>query len=248
MDRKTRYIAAAVIAIVVVGVGSIAFFSYSSDFHAENRSVPDTNYSMWIYADNCNVSISFRDDEALFYAFDVHLASPDFASNAYTIETKSVTHQVIFRGTSLVESIDLVLGTGIGYDIVVSGENLVTNMTYSNSAVVNGVSVLISQSGSLEFTLDESIAATGNLELETGGSTTTTPDLMILNIDLPSGTNGVLNVNDGSGVSIRDNTGWVRRVPPFDRIEYSTDASNPSPLVSIFSMQDVDSVIAWLAD
>jgi len=252
MNKRNKFILAIVIAISVVGVLFTVVIPIGSDFHVESRAVKDDKFIIWVTnVEDCNVSISFVDDANLFYAFDVHLSSVAFGFSAFSVEENS--YQVMFSGSNQVESVDVTLGSGMLYDIVVaqvwgSDIGLNTTITYSNGAQIDGVEVTIAHRGFLKFAIDEEVDATGDLDIRIGDSVTTTPSLVHLDIDLPTGMNGVVDFNDGSSLSILENTGWFLRQPPFDRIEYSTSASEPSPLLNLYAMQDIPHIVAWLSN
>ncbi len=249
MNVKTRNMTIIVIAIIIVGILFISVTQIGTDFNVENRSVNDEEYYIWIRdVADCNVSVSFVEDANLFYAFNVGLSSSAFGSSSYSVEIKPISHQVIFRGSDLVDSVHLTLGSSMHYSLVVVGQNLNTTIAFSNGALIDGMDVGIYHTGFLHFNIDEDVIATGDLDVTIGASTTDTPSLIYLDIDLPTGMNGVMNFKADSSVSIRENIGWYLRQPPFDRIEYSTSASEPSPLLSIYAMQKVASVQAWLSN
>ena len=170
MNKKTT-----IVSVIVIAIAIVVFLIVSqvgTSLHIENRNVPDEKYAIWIIdVDDCNVSVSFTNDTNLFYAFDVKLSSVAFIPNSYSIETLS--GRVIFSGSSSVVSVDLTLGTGINYDIIVRGGNLTTTITYSNGALINNNEVTVLQCGSFTFNLDEDVIATGNLDITIRDSYTT---------------------------------------------------------------------------
>jgi hypothetical protein len=252
MDRRAKIILACVIAISIVGVLFVFVIPIGTDFHVEDRTAQnEQQYIIISEIENCNVSISFIDDASLFYAFDVHLSSAAIGSSAFSI--KHETQTVTFTGSDLIESLDLTLGTGIFYNLYVSQvwhseKGVNTTISFSNGALIDEVEVGIYHKGTLVFSIDEDVLATGDLNLDIGDSVYNTPSLVRLDINLPTGMNGVMDFNTGSSVSIVQNAGWFLRQPPYDRIKYSTQTSETSPLLNIYAMQTVTSVVAWLSN
>ncbi|MFX1560725.1 MAG: hypothetical protein ACFFBL_09070 [Promethearchaeota archaeon] len=146
MDR--RLAAAGLIVIIVFSICAyfIIFptrtnFTYQKDCTADYE-----DYVVGIYnIRDCEVSVSFTNDTTVLYSMNVEMYGPTSGTIFYLHEDSYRTLLNYYESSSLNEwsrdevrakKLDLVLGTGKAYNIVVWGTNLTTTVTYTNGALI----------------------------------------------------------------------------------------------------------------
>ncbi|MHA1927760.1 MAG: hypothetical protein ACTSV2_04165 [Candidatus Thorarchaeota archaeon] len=252
MNRKT---VAVVLSLIVVGAGiTLILFPQSSDsFHFE-ANVPEGEvyrFSIWMEdLLDCTLNVSFIDDPELLYRMDVELYEPHSASSAFdlTISDYGDTYrifQVSFEGKIRIKTLQLVLGSGVPYEILVTGLDVNATIVYGNNAVGSDASLFYSATGSivnLIFTEDMVFSETG-MEIKCGVDSR--PDYIYLYVELPDGVNGVAGFREP--LSLHSSTGWAYHSQFMDTVNYRTDPLNPEPLLEL-GIQAVNRVHAWLSD
>lgn len=261
-----RKIAGAV-AVLIVASGFLFVYNYglpATSFHFEleyPQHVSRTSVFLSLTSlDDCLVNISFVDDPDLVYRMDIKLSEPAFASDAFV---HTVSHNwergggqmmisfagSIIRATMtkiLVDEVQLVLGSATPYDLVVRGSNVTSTITFGNNMIGSDSSLNYQATGpslTLIFTEDMVFFNSG-MEVS---MLYDLPDYVNLLVDLPHGVNGSLlttSILDREFVS-----GWTYRSVSFppDVTKYSTDPSDPEPLLSLY-INAVYRVRAWLMD
>lgn len=205
MDTK-KVVGAVVILVAVVGlvVVFMGLPATQTSFHYERQYPADETRKVYLEIDtiDTNITITFVDDPRLMYSVDVVQYEPGDHHNARYQELETVIDFSIER-PSRAKSIDVVLGTGTYYDIILSGTNFNVSVVYDNGALLEGQECIVSGTGSLYFELTEDVDFS-DMGLEVSVSTHVDVDLVV---DLPTGLNGRL---DTRGATLGTNTasGW----------------------------------------
>ncbi len=169
MSTMNRKIAAAVLALIIVGAGTALLLLPPTlyTFHIES-AYPEGNlspvYLLLTSIQDCTLNVSFVDDPALLFSIDVELYGSYPAASAFELtvndyRVQSGWVQVGFGGLLSIKSLQVVLGSGVPYKIVIpsSCTNVNATFTYGNGAVGSDASLDYSATGSfvaLSFTED----------------------------------------------------------------------------------------------
>ncbi|MFW9837908.1 MAG: hypothetical protein ACFFE7_10330 [Candidatus Thorarchaeota archaeon] len=247
-----RRVAAVVLALLIVGAGTAIFLlPRSSDTFKFDRELPEGEYDhitiQLRYIRDCTLNVSFVDDPDLMYTISIQLYEPSTASAAFDIEiidyVQSFWTQI--DGKVPMKSIQLVLGTGLPYELGVTGSNVNATIIYANNAIGSESSLVYSPSDSilnLTLTQDMVFSQTG---MEVSVGSIEEPDTVYLYTDLPAGVNGRA-IFQGP-LTIHSITGWEYRSEILDAVLYSTDPLDTEPLLAI-GIRVVDRIHAWLID
>ncbi len=228
---NSKVIAGVVAVVVIIGVAGVLLFlgpSPSTVFHIEEQLPDDLTDVSLFFGDleDTNLTISFVDDESLFYSMDIALYEPNSAGNAF--ETRWVASTTFsFSALTRIQSLNVTVGTGITYSFGVWGENLDSSIAYDNGALV-GHGVTYGASGTMLFTLTENVTMASNFDFNVGGVSPSLPlSALYLDIDLQDGVEGELDLGGPSDlvpISFVARVGWTW--DGFD--SYDTAAGNPS--------------------
>jgi hypothetical protein len=246
MARKLMAGGTIIALVIAVVSGILVFEPFSTHYEA---SVHKNNTRAFFHIDepeDGNISIGFVDDPTLLYSidFEQHPFGPrPYMSYFGNRDWPTVVVGVICNGP--VNSIDIILGTGVSYDIVVRGSNLSTIITYDNGALVGGNYYNHYASGTLLFNFTENVNVTAdNMEVDfksISGNLETDPLHIAFVIDLPDGMDGSIKLGRANYFNIVDSTGWWHR--GFDI--YSTAVTIESPAL-VIDGDHTSSVLAWL--
>ncbi len=252
MEKRTKK-AAIVIVLVLGGLGvSITYIgpllTYGVSHHLEER-VPD---QLDVFAfglsglEDTNLTITYRNDSSLLYEVDFTLYEPATFDQAMTINPV-LEHWLFLEAKMRIQSMTVVLGTGLPYTLGVWGETaLNTTMIFDNGAILDEID---------EFGDDIYYSATGILRLAITENVTVKewarfhfdypicPEIVLLDIDLPEGVEGYLELGT-TPVSFSVLDGWYFRGSG----RYST-ISEPYVLPSVtINVHNSDYVYASLRD
>lgn len=249
-----RKLAGAGVAILIVV--SMLFFYYNGfpadSFHLEKRDSQSPPSSVWINLNelhDCVLNVSFLDDPALLYAFDIELSDTVFASEAFTFTVEDWGYpKITFQGAIIqttahpvyVDKVSLVLGSACPYFIGVSGENVTSTFHFGNNMTGSGTYVNYWAEGpylAMTFTENMKFSNTG-LEVHIEDIS-----MVYIDIDLVDGVNGLV-ASDGPQF-IHYNNGWVSDSDYWWN-RWCTDPSNPEPLLSV-GASDCDEMHLWLS-
>jgi len=236
MNRKA---VAVVLVLIILGTGSflILFPRSSNSYHFEEQ-IPEGDvyrYSIWLKdIRDCTLNVSFIDDPDLLYNLDIGLYESHPEDSAFDLSITDYggtyrIYQVSFEGKVRIRTIQLILGSGVPYEIVVSGSDVNSTFVYSNNAVGSDASLYYSATGSnvnLIFTENMSFNESG-MEITVGSDAQT--DYVNLYVDLPDGIYGGATFREP--LYLQSNTGWAFRSQFIDSVTYSTDPLNPEPLL-----------------
>lgn len=210
MEQKMKVLVALVLVAVMVGAILLVWNSSATSFHYE-RSYPsgETKYVRLALDDleDTNVTVTFTDDPALMYSIDVTLYS---AGITFTFEYEErndyLTVDLVAIGR--IESIDVVLGIGTSYRILVrNGANINATIAFGNDAVLGGREFIYTCTGSFHFSFDESVNFTDGGLVATVGMPGLAPDSLYLDIDLPDSMPGEIDFSTYP-VVFTSLTGW----------------------------------------
>jgi hypothetical protein len=249
MNRRA---VAVVLALIIVGAGTILFLSprSSTSFHFEDVYPEGDRYPVYLWLtdiQDCALNLSFVDNSDLLYQIDVELYDSQPAPSAFdlTIEdfrVQSSWIEVSFHALLSFKSLQITLGSGVPYMIVVTGSDVNATFVYDNNAIGSGASIDYSITGSfvsLSLTEDMVFSTTG---MEVSISE---PDYAYLSLDLPDGVNGLATFREP--LSIHSNNGWSYRSTFIDRVSYATDPWDSQPLIEV-GISSLYRVHAWLSD
>jgi hypothetical protein len=254
MNRKTI---ATVLILIVVGGGAVFLFVpwSSNSFHLEGTHPDGAKRSAYLWLtdlQDCALNVSFVDDLDLLYSIDVELYEPSPAPSAFELtvndyRTQSGVMDIRFEGILSIKSLQVTLGSGVPYTIVVSSSssNVNATITYENNVIGSGASLNYKATGSYVnlFITEEMVFSNTGMEIIIGG--TGRPDLIYLHTDLPDGVNGLATFKEP--LYIQSNTGWAFRSQFLDEVTYSTDPLNNEPLLGM-GIRAEYGVYAWLSD
>ncbi len=249
MNRKQ---AAAVLILLLVGTSTLfVLFPPSSDsFHFESE-VPEDVYSrylLWISGlEDCILNISFTDDPILYYSLDVELYNPYPASSAFelTVTEGESMYWVKFEGMVETKALNIVLGSGVPYELLVIGTNVTASIIYEDNAIGSSAELEYSATGpSLNLVLTEDMTFS-EIGMEVLVGRTAQPDYVYLYTNLPDGVNGLAGFREP--LYLQESTGWAFRSRFIDSVSYSTDPLIPEPLLKI-SVIAKYGIYAWLSD
>jgi len=215
MDRR-RSVAVAVVLIVSISVFIVFIglpltqtsFHYARQYpSSETRRVMvhlyDLDYT------STNVTVSFLDDPTLLYSIDVIQYYPGLYHLVYFYDGAPWDQTLLFvgicgNGNEQVASVAITLGTGTYYALELDGR-LNVSVNYDNGAWLRGQEVVVSCGGGrFEFTLGEDVNFTDSgLDVQTGLGTD-----LFLDIDLPDGMNGKLELPPAVDFAYSEMVGW----------------------------------------
>ncbi|MGY5852297.1 MAG: hypothetical protein RTU92_01880 [Candidatus Thorarchaeota archaeon] len=229
---NAKVVAGAVIVVVIVGVAGILLFmnpAPMTDFHIEEQLPDDLTQVSLFFGDleDTNLTITFVDDESLFYSMDIALYESTTADNAFDAYwIASTTYR--FDALTRIRSLNVTLGTGIPYSFGVWGVNLDSSIVYDNGALV-GSDVTYEASGEFLFTLKEDVVMDSDLDISTRGiSSSSFLSALYLDIDLQTGTGGELQIGT-IPISFVERVGWTW--DGFD--SYDTTAGSPTVDITV---------------
>jgi hypothetical protein len=210
MDTK-KVVGAVVILVAVIGVlvVFVGLPTTQTEFHYE-RQYP-ANETKYGYIDldimrDTNVTITFVDDPTLMYSADVTQYTPGDHHYVYYQEWENRLQFAVSASegaTHRIQSIDIVLGTGIYYEIYIAGTADVS-VVYDNGAVLGGQEFIMNAAGDLYFEFNEDVSFTD------AGMTLSTPTQtnVTLVVDLPDGLNGRFEVGISRTLGSHTFSGW----------------------------------------
>ncbi|MHA1903958.1 MAG: hypothetical protein ACXADL_06530 [Candidatus Thorarchaeota archaeon] len=243
MERK--YLAIGVVAVLTVAsVGVILVLDpFGTHYEAKVQEQYERGTIHVKDMSNGNVSVSFVDDPTLFYSIDFVQASSGPRPYIYTnsLHTDDPNIQLVCDGD--VDSLDIVLGNGIGYGITIHGTDINTTVTYNNNAVIGAYQqpnyFSYGASGTLEFIFTEDVNYT-SWGLDVHLDRINRELYVSLDIDLPDGLGGSLALLNVGTFNIVDREGWWHRGNDL----YSTAVAVEDPALEIWGRATV--VLAWL--
>ncbi len=220
MTRKTKR-TALIIIVVLGGSGlfvtyGIPLLSYGISHHLEAQlpsNLESVELQFGQFKDT-NLTVSFVDDESLFYRIDFTLYEPATLGDAISLEYFDDWYW--FQTVKRMRTMTIVLGTGIPYSIFIGGDTpLNSTFIFDNGAnftEVNnkGSDIDYYAAGILRLDITENIVVGTHMDIHTGATPSRTPDTVLLDIDLPTGIHGVLRVGTGP-ISFSVLDGWYFR-------------------------------------
>ncbi len=237
METK-KVVGVAVILVAVVGVlvVFVGLPASSTQFHYERAYPADETRKVNILLDvrNTNVSVTFVDDPNLMYSVDVVQYSTGDHHHSYYQEWGDPHFSLDYHIDSLtdegIKEVNVVLGTGTYYVIYIEGANNNASVVFDNGAVLAGQEILMSAAqGDFYFELTEDVSFT-DAGLLVNSATGVN---LVLDVDLPTGLNGRLEVQDGISFSPTSMVGWSLVSSGLGQPSVYTTSSTVEPLVNI---------------
>jgi len=249
MSAMNRRAIAVVLALIIAGAGTILFLlpRSSSSFHLEAEYTGagvDPIYLWLTDIQDCNLTISFVDEPSLLYSIDVELYEAAPSSSAFVL-TVEEWFDIRFEASMSMKRLQVVLGSGVPYKIVVSGSDVNATFVYDNDVIGSGASLNYGATGSfisLTFTENMTFTDTG---MEVSVGLPEEADIAYLHIDLPDGVNGAASFREP--IYLHSNSGWVSSTGFPGIVTYRTDPLDTEPLLEI-GIRAVHGVHAWLSD
>ena len=229
---NTKAVAGVVIAVVVIGVTGVLVFLNPAPvtlFHIEDQLPEDLTLVSLFFVDveDTNLSISFVDDDTLFYSMDIALYEPTTAQNAFRTRWWAVSAVFRFDALTRIRSLNVTLGTGVQYSFGVWGDNLNSLISYDNGAQV-GDDIRYEASGEFLLRLTEDVTMNTNVSIHARGTGLSSMlHALYLDINLKTGVGGVLHIGS-IPISFVDRVGWIW--DGFD--SYDTAPGNPTVRIS----------------
>jgi hypothetical protein len=255
MERKQIAIVLAVVIIVAGAAYFLVLDPTSSTFHfEENYPSTDRLFFLLFLSDleDTTIVIKFANDSTLWYSMDILLYEPARASTAFEMSRTDSTYLGLgLAGIARIQSINVTLGNAVSLSIAVEGENLTTSLTYDNGAKLGSSQTDLSYraSGILDVTFTEDVTFSelgAEMRIAPEGSPYRVTDVVYMSIDLPEGLNGDIRLNGDTNRHTYQLDGWsFTGVLPLSP-RYSTDPTNPSPLLDIYI--HAGTAHLWLSD
>jgi hypothetical protein len=198
-----KAIAAVVVLVVGVGLFGVVLLlqsqpQYETSYHFEANYPSGADSIVSLRVDHlldCNVTVDFEDNSLLWYSIDVVLYEPGPSITVEETGDNDISINQDVTSPVRVKSLDITLGTGYPYRIVLGGStedessNINAVVEIDNGAVLGGESVGFSMGGDLHLSLGEDV------DISQGGyfvGASSDVDDVHLMIDLPVGLNGRL--------------------------------------------------------
>lgn len=176
-------------------------------FHIEKQDLYESSYFTLRLSglEDTNLTISFVDDNSLFYSIDAAPYQSTSAGNAFIMSGVGglLLH---FEALVRMRSINVTLSTGFYCSFEVLGSNLNSSIVYDNGALVDG-SVIYQATGNLSFVVTENVTLRNHLVFSGPVNVSAPLSTLYLDIDLPDGIGGFLR--PGGPITFLENEGWI---------------------------------------
>ncbi len=253
MKERTKKVAI-IIVLVLGGLGmSITYvgplLTYGLSHHLEER-VPEQLGAFAIGLSglqDTNLTITYRNDSSLLYELDFTLYEPATFTQAMTVDHFS-EHWLFLEAEQRIQSMSLVLGTGIPYTLDVWGDTpLNTTIVFDNGAIFNdigglGDKISYHATGVLRLAITENVFINHWVSFNLDGGHIT-PEFVLLDIDLPEGVEGYLDLGT-TPASFSTLDGWYFRGSG----QYSTTTEFEAFPSVRFNLRNSEYVYASLRD
>ncbi|MHA2603505.1 MAG: hypothetical protein AM324_015400 [Candidatus Thorarchaeota archaeon SMTZ1-83] len=145
---KRQLVAVGIVLLVIGSVGVYLFlFPMGTSFHYEKAGTADNaEYRVGVRnIRDCEINVSFVDDSDLLYSLDIEMYGFSSSTAFYIYEDDTSVLLNYYTGPAQTEwtgdetrikSLDIVLGIGKAYNIILAGINLTASITYSNGALI----------------------------------------------------------------------------------------------------------------
>lgn len=201
LDRRKAigFLAAIVIIIGILGLVNI-INSIPETYYYEARlpenNTRDTRFTI-AGVNDANITISFIDEPGLWYRMELTHYTSGKRHSVENVTTPSfLPLRVQVTSVTPLKTINIVLGTDAVHSLYISGSNLNTIVTLDNGAKISGSRCRFYGTGIFRFIITENINyTTEGMDVEVGDFflNEESPELVILDIDLPAGMNGHLS-------------------------------------------------------
>ncbi len=160
---------------------------------------------------------------------DVALFEPAVQSESLVLSTETASSTFhAFQGVSRIRTLNVTLGTGVTYSLVIAGTNLTSSIRYDNKATIGQIgddNLDYRASGTVLVTLTEHVSMTSNLDIGIEGPSMTA----FLDINLQDGVEGELFIGS-TLISFLDRVGWT-----WDGVNsFNTVSGSPDVIISVY--------------
>lgn len=229
-----------VVLSIIIGMGIVVFLAINPIItHAYySKSIPDSDSAFRAVAfrfeemEDTNLTISYVDDPTLWYSMNITLYEASMASAAFSFEDKTGIDVVDYTSTlqafTRIKSVNVVFGSGWFYKIYISGTNLNVSIRYDNNAKLGNRDEFLFGIFSVECTGNVYFTFTKNVNYALGdmgaliGGPNNIPENVYLDVDLPVGLDGGLDIYNYTLYDILVNEGWQFQEFDSDSDYYST--------------------------
>jgi len=240
METK-KAVGAVVILVAVVGVlvVFVGLPAIQTQFHYEQAYPAGETTRVMIDLDlrNTEVSVVFVDDPSLMFSVDfIQYSSGAFNHIAQFRYWEHNDYYAFFLDPNpdigddaVFKEVHVTLGTATNYTIYIHGANCNGSIVFDNGAIIAGQEILMSSlGGNYLFKLTEDVSFSG-----AGLIVNTVHTELTLDINLPTGLNGQLEVYYGVSTTFTTMTGWSQVSGGINQPSVFATASSAQPLVDI---------------
>ncbi|MFW9805306.1 MAG: hypothetical protein ACFFFK_01095 [Candidatus Thorarchaeota archaeon] len=201
LDRRKAIGFLATIVIIIGVLGLVNIISSIPETYYYEASLPknntrDTRFTI-TGVNNANISISFVDEPGLWYRIEMTHYTSGKRHSVENVTTPSfLPLRVQVTSVTPVKTLNIILGTDAIHSLYISGSNLNTIVVMDNGAKISGSRCRFYGTGIFQFVMTENINyTTKGMDVEVGDFFLSgeSPELVILDIDLPVGMNGHLS-------------------------------------------------------
>jgi hypothetical protein len=204
IDKKkvAGFFVAVVFIIGVVGIVNI-IDTTPTTYHYEawlpESNARDTRFTV-VGINDANITVSFDDEPGLWYRIDItHYTSVKHHAVEDISEPSFLPLRVHLTSVTPIKRINIVLGVDVAHSIYISGENLNTIVTMDNGAKISGSKCKFVGTGFFQFFMTENVNfSSEGMDVEVGDFFLNlgAPELVVIDVDLPSGLNGRLSTHN----------------------------------------------------
>lgn len=246
MAKKQKMIVLFVAVVIIIGIGGLV--------NLINNSPTTYHYEAWLPTsnarntrftiagiDDANITITFVNDPGLWYRIGVtHYTSAKHHAVEKVTNPSFLPPRVHLTSVTPVKTINVVLGTDVAHGVYISGENLNIIIIVDNGAKISDSRCRFYGTGIFQFKMTENVNfTTKGMSLKIGDRVLrpVSPELVVLDIDLPNGLNGRMSAPNATVF----NNQWPFK---YDNVWGTPSIDNPLLDIEIFySMR----VLAYLS-
>jgi len=155
--------------------------------------------------EDANITVSYVDRPGFWYSIDVtHYTSGKRHSVDHITNPLFLPLRVHITSVTRVRNINIVLGTDATHNLYISGVNLNTIVILDNGAKISGSRLRFYGTGIFQFSMTENVNyTTEGMSVKIGDlfSNRESPELVVLDIDLPTGLNGHLSTPNATFIN-----------------------------------------------
>jgi len=185
--------------VIIIGIGGVVHLTNTSPtvyHYVEYLPKSDQRNTRFTVAgiEDANITISFVNKPGLWYIIDLtHYTSVKHHAVESLTSPSFLPLRVHVKSVTPVKTINIILGTDAAHNLYISGENLNTIVIVDNGAKISGTRCRFFGTGTFQFVFTENVNFTSEgMDVEVGDFILgpVSPELVVVDIDLPSGMNG----------------------------------------------------------